>query len=478
MNPKIKIESLSTVSLQKKFSVAFILMSLVPILLILFIIHYFQIVPLVEKQLPFFNITILLVVLLSLASFDLVRRSMVSLSRISKNAAIIASGNYDKRVEHANDEEIGQLANSFNKITAELQNKIKQLEQSKKLLQHILNKIGSAVTSTKGIENLLELILQTLIQGTEARSGAIYIVNNEKNRLVMRVSFGVFDPAGKTELAMDQGLTGKALGLKTIETASDIKENALARFEYENKLARESIVVSPLICKDDTLGVIILCDKTRGRSFSSDDTALLSNVSAQTAIAIENFLLNEDAEKTYLETVTALAVAVEAKDPYSRGHIDRVSDYAQRLGREMGLDEEMMKILKNGAVLHDVGKIGVRDEVLKKQGPLNEEEQKEMRQHVIIGVNIIKPIRSMSALSDLVRYHQELYDGTGYPDGLKGEEIPLSARIIKICDAYDAMTTDRPYRKGMSRDDAKKEIEKKSGIEFDPGIVKSFLNVI
>jgi HD-GYP domain-containing protein (c-di-GMP phosphodiesterase class II) len=144
----------------------------------------------------------------------------------------------------------------------------------------------------------------------------------------------------------------------------------------------------------------------------------------------------------------------------------------------MGLDEEMMKILKNGAVLHDVGKIGVRDEVLKKQGPLNEEEQKEMRQHVIIGVNIIKPIRSMSALSDLVRYHQELYDGTGYPDGLKGEEIPLSARIIKICDAYDAMTTDRPYRKGMSRDDAKKEIEKKSGIEFDPGIVKSFLNVI
>lgn len=478
MNPKIKIDSLSATSLHRKFSVAFVLMSLVPILLILFIIHYFQIVPLVERQLPFFNITILLVVLLSLASFDLVRRSMVSLSRISRNAAMIASGDYDKRVEHAKDEEIGQLAHSFNKITAELQDKIKQLEQSKKLLQHILNKIGSAVTSTKGIENLMELILQTLVEGTEARSGAIYIIDKEKARLVMRVSFGVFDPAGKTELAVDQGIIGKALKLRKMEAVFDVRENKQTRFEYENKLAQDSIVVSPLIYKNDALGAIILCDKARRQSFNGDDMVLLSNVSAQTAIAIENFLLNEDAEKTYLETITALAVAVEAKDPYSRGHIDRVSGYAQRLGYEMGLDEEMMKILKNGAILHDVGKIGVRDEVLKKQGPLNEEEQKEMRQHVIIGVNIIKPIRSMSALSDLVRYHQELYDGTGYPDGLKGEEIPLSARIIKICDAYDAMTTDRPYRKGMNREDARKEIEKKSGIEFDPGIVKSFLNII
>jgi len=221
-----------------------------------------------------------------------------------------------------------------------------------------------------------------------------------------------------------------------------------------------------------------VCDKAKRRPFANDDETLLVNISSQTAIAIENFSLNEDAEKTYLETITALAMAVEAKDPYSRGHIDRVSGYAQRLGREMGMDEETMKILKNGAVLHDVGKIGVRDDVLRKNAPLNEDEQNEMRQHVIIGVNIIKPIRSMSALCDLVRYHQEFYDGNGYPDGLKGEQIPLTARMIKVCDAYDAMTTDRSYRKGLSRDEARKELALKSGSEFDPKVVESFLKII
>jgi len=120
----------------------------------------------------------------------------------------------------------------------------------------------------------------------------------------------------------------------------------------------------------------------------------------------------------------------------------------------------------------------VRDEVLKKQGPLDKEEQKEMEEHVIIGVNIIKPIRHMSALCDLVRNHQELYDGSGYPDRLKGEEIPITARIIKVCDAYDAMTTDRPYRKGMSKESAKKELIAKKGKDFDPEIVEKFINII
>ena len=478
MNPKIKVDSLSGTSLYRKFSISFVFMSLVPIALILFIIYHFNITPLVERQLPFFNLTILLVVLLSLASFDLVRRSMVSLSRVSKNAAIIAGGDYNGRIEEFAEEEIKHLASSFNKITGELQEKIKQLEQSKRLMQNILNKIGSAVTSMQGIENLLELILQTLVNGINATSGGIFIIDKEKRYLFMKAGYGMPKGVEKINLDSDKGLIGRVVELRKIESVSDVSSNAAAYFEFKNKLAEDSIVASPLIYKEKILGVIIVCDKKEKKLFNRDDIALLSNVSAQTAVAIENFMLNEDAEKTYLETITALAVAVESKDPYSRGHIDRVADYAQRLGKAMKLDEEMMKLLKNGAILHDVGKIGVRDEVLKKNGPLNEEEQKEMREHVIIGVNIIKPIRSMSALSDLVRYHQEFYDGSGYPDGLKGVEIPLTARIIKVCDAYDAMTTDRPYRKAMSREDASKELMQKSGIEFDTEIVEKFLNVV
>jgi HD-GYP domain-containing protein (c-di-GMP phosphodiesterase class II) len=478
MNPKLNVESLYNTSLYRKFSIAFVLMSLVPIVLIIFIIHYFNIAPLLKRQLPFFNLTILLVVSLSLISFDLVRRSMLSLSRISKSAITIAQGDYTKRIEESTEEEISRIADSFNKITTELQDKIKQLEKSKALIQNILNKIGSAVTSTQGIENLLELILQTLVSGTNATSGAIFIIDEEKQHLCMKADYRMPKGSEQISLHSDKGLIARVADLKKMESVFDVSRNAAAYFEFKKGIAQDSIVAVPLVYKDRILGVILVCDKKEKKLFNRDDMLLLSNVSAQTAIAIENFILNEDAEKTYLETITALAVAVESKDPYSRGHIERVSDYAQRLGKAMNLDAEMMRILKNGAILHDVGKIGIRDEVLKKQGPLNAEEQKEMREHVIIGVNIIKPIKNMAALSDLVRYHQEFYDGTGYPDGLKGEEIPLTARIIKVCDAYDAMTTDRPYRKGMSKKDASHELVNKSGIEFDPEIVEKFLSVI
>ncbi len=478
MNPKIKVSKLSESSLYRKFSIAFVFMSLVPIVLLVFIIHYLKITPLLKEQLPYFNITIFLVVLLSLASFDLVRRSMVALSRFSSNAKDIAGGDYTKRVKVTEQDEIGHLAASFNKITGELQDKIEELESSKKVLQNVLDKIGSAVTSTRGIENLFELVLQTLVEGVYAKSGAIYVYNEDENTLSMKVNYRMQSILQKLNIDPEKGLIGRVITLKKLESVSDVSHNAAAYFEYKNGLAKDSIIAAPLISRDKVHGVILVCDKSNRKMFDKDDIMLFSNVASQVSVAIDNYELNQDAEKTYLETVTALAVAVEARDTYSKGHIDRVAAYVERLGRAMKLDEEMMKVLKSGAILHDVGKIGIRDEVLKKQGALTPEEQEEMKQHVIIGVNIIKPIRYMSALCDLVRYHQELYDGSGYPDGLKGEEIPLSARMLKVCDAYDAMTTDRPYRKGMSSKEAKKELIAKSGQDFDPKIVKKFVEII
>jgi len=478
MKVKLKIDRLTTTSLYRRFSIAFVFMSLVPIVLILFIVHYLKLEPLLNKQLPFFNLTILLVVLLSLASFDLIRRSMVALASFSGNAKEIASGNYGQKVKVTNGDEIGDIANSFNKITDELQKKIKDLEESKKLLNNIMNKIGSAVTSARGIENLLELVLQTLITGISATSGAIFLFEEGKNNLVMKVGYHVSSKLHEINIDSEKGLIGRVIELKKLEVVSHVSTNAAAYFEFKSGLTKDSIMVAPLLCKGKVHGVLVVSDKLNHESFDKDDITLLSNVTAQISIAIENFELNEDAEKTYLETITALALAVEAKDTYSKGHIDRVANYVERLGTAMKLDGEMMKILRNGAILHDVGKIGVRDEVLKKQGPLDKEEQKEMEEHVIIGVNIIKPIRHMSALCDLVRNHQELYDGSGYPDRLKGEEIPITARIIKVCDAYDAMTTDRPYRKGMSKESAKKELIAKKGKDFDPEIVEKFINII
>jgi len=478
MKKKLKVDNLTATSLHRKFSIAFVFMSLVPIVLILFIIRYLNITPLLNKQLPLFNLTILLVVLLSLASFDLMRRSMIALAGFSSNAKKIANGNYSQKVDVANKDEIGDIADSFNKITDELQKKIKALESSRKLLHNILNKIGSAVTSTKGIENLLELVLQTLVTGISATSGAIFLFEEGKNNLVMKVGYHISSKLSEINIDSTKGLIGRVIELKKLEAVSRVGTNAAAYFEFKSGLAKDSIMAAPLLFKGKVHGVVVVCDKLDHKSFDRDDIILFSNVTAQVSVAIENFELNEDAEQTYMETITALALAVEAKDKYSKGHIDRVADYVERLGTAMKFDGEMMKILRNGALLHDVGKIGVRDEVLKKQGALDKEEQKEMEEHVIIGVNIIRPIRHMSALCELVRNHQELYDGTGYPDGLKGEEIPLTARILKVCDAYDAMITDRPYRKGIGKESAKKELIDKKGIDFDPEIVEKFIKII
>ena len=478
MKKKLKVDNLTATSLHRKFSIAFVFMSLVPIVLILFIIRYLNITPLLNKQLPLFNLTILLVVLLSLASFDLMRRSMIALAGFSSNAKKIANGNYSQKVDVANKDEIGDIADSFNKITDELQKKIKALESSRKLLHNILNKIGSAVTSTKGIENLLELVLQTLVTGISATSGAIFLFEEGKNNLVMKVGYHISSKLSEINIDSTKGLIGRLIELKKLEAVSRVGTNAAAYFEFKSGLAKDSIMAAPLLFKGKVHGVVVVCDKLDHKSFDRDDIILFSNVTAQVSVAIENFELNEDAEQTYMETITALALAVEAKDKYSKGHIDRVADYVERLGTAMKFDGEMMKILRNGALLHDVGKIGVRDEVLKKQGALDKEEQKEMEEHVIIGVNIIRPIRHMSALCELVRNHQELYDGTGYPDGLKGEEIPLTARILKVCDAYDAMITDRPYRKGIGKESAKKELIDKKGIDFDPEIVEKFIKII
>lgn len=476
--PKINIKPLTEESLTKKFAISYIFMSLIPILSMTLIIYFMGIAPLLEKHVPYFNLTLLLILLLSMACFDLVRRSMKVLAEFTGRAKEIANGNYNKRVDVAEKDEIGILARSFNKITLELQLKIKELELSKALLQDVLQKIGTAVTSTKGIENLLELVIQSLVKGLDATSGAIFFLDETQNQLVMKVSFGLEKGLEKIKVKIGEGLIGKVVSSKKPGNISDVSRNAACDFEYSNKLAKDSLMAVPLLYKDEVLGAITISDKKAKSSFNNDDIILLTNVAVQTAVAIKNFQLHEDAEKIYLETITALAVAVEAKDPYSRGHLDRVGEYVERLGRKIELDGETIKVLQSGAVLHDIGKIGIRDEILKKEGSLTKEEEKEMREHVIIGVNIIKPIRSMSCLCDLVRHHQEFYDGTGYPDGLKGEEIPFVARILKVCDAYDAMTTDRPHHKAMGKEEAKDELKRKSGIEFDPKIVEEFLKMI
>jgi response regulator RpfG family c-di-GMP phosphodiesterase len=179
----------------------------------------------------------------------------------------------------------------------------------------------------------------------------------------------------------------------------------------------------------------------------------------------------------YRATLRSLAQALEARDVETRGHSDRVVAYCLRLGREIGLTKKDMIGLEQGALLHDIGKIGIRDSILLKPGPLTSQEWIEMRKHVQYGLRIIKGIDFLSGAQPIVGQHHEKFDGSGYPRGLKGNAIHIYARIFAVADAYDAITSDRPYHAAQSYEEARTEIVANAGVHFDPSIVNAFLNI-
>jgi len=234
----------------------------------------------------------------------------------------------------------------------------------------------------------------------------------------------------------------------------------------------------PLIAKDSLVGILAIGESRSGRPYSKDEQAMLTTLANQTAVAIENARLYEELEDTFMQTVISLANAIDIRDTYTRNHSQEIAKLAADTARELGLSEDEVDSVYWGGLLHDIGKIGIPDSILLKPGPLTDEERKKMQYHTIAGAQIISPIQKLSHVAPFVRSSHERYDGKGYPDGLKGEEIPLGARIIAVVDAYSAITDDRVYRKARSHEEAVKELERCSGTQFDTKVLQAFLRVI
>ncbi|MCR4431677.1 MAG: HD-GYP domain-containing protein [Tepidanaerobacteraceae bacterium] len=195
-------------------------------------------------------------------------------------------------------------------------------------------------------------------------------------------------------------------------------------------------------------------------------------------IARHSFQLYMNMRKIYLETIQALATAIEAKDPYTKGHSERVALYASIIAEEMNLSEDFLNTLNFAALLHDIGKIGIPDEILNKPGKLSEEEFDKIKTHPVLGANIVKKIDFLAQASSYIRFHHERQNGRGYPEGLEGDAIPLGAAILAVADAFDAMTSNRPYRSAWSLEDTLNEIERNSGIQFKSDVVEALKNAI
>lgn len=189
--------------------------------------------------------------------------------------------------------------------------------------------------------------------------------------------------------------------------------------------------------------------------------------------------LYEDLKETYMRTIKALAHAIDARDHYTFSHSDNVTRYAEMIAKQMNIDMSYVEDIKDACQLHDLGKIGVHDSVLSKPGLLSPEEFEEIKLHSQKGAQILEPLKFLERVIDIVRHHHERWDGKGYPDGLKGEQIPLGARVMAVADSYDAMVSARPYRKvGLSKQEAIEEVKKNSGVQFDPKVVEAFLKIV
>ncbi len=213
-------------------------------------------------------------------------------------------------------------------------------------------------------------------------------------------------------------------------------------------------------------------------SFSNLDLEIINVLSSQASISIENVRLYHNIRDNYLKTIRAFALAVEAKDEYTHGHSENVMKYTMILAKHLGLPDHELELVKYAGLLHDIGKIGISEAILNKADRLTTQEFDEIKKHPELGAKIIADVPFLKSLVPLVLYHHEFYCGGGYPTGISGSDIPFGARILSVADAYEAMTSNRPYRKALSQDIASGILEKERGRQFDPIIVDAFMEII
>jgi len=228
--------------------------------------------------------------------------------------------------------------------------------------------------------------------------------------------------------------------------------------------------------------ILALLHASFGRSadngaFLPDEKALLLGYAQTTAVALQKILLRENLERNLIDTISSFVIALESKDPYLKGHSARVSLYSGELATVMGVSPAEVLLMSRAGMLHDLGKLVIMDNILRKPRQLTEEEFELIRTHPVVGDKILKPLRFLACEAKAVRHHHERYDGTGYPDGLKGDDIPLIARVVTVADAFDAMTSDRPYRSKRPVPTAMEEIVRGAGTQFDPAAADAFSTI-
>lgn len=376
-------------------------------------------------------------------------------------------------------EEIEHANYTIADLASELEQKNTNLRQAVERLSTIY-KIGLAINSTVDIDRLFNLIVRTIATTLKAHIGYIILYDAERKQLNVTnlIGNGKLITPEKSIPMKETGVSAWVINNRQPLLISDIDQ--APQFDRFSELGfeRKSLICAPLMVKDEIIGTISVVNKIDNSQFSSDELEMLSTIAAQAAIAIKNATLYEEQQQTYLNTIQALVSAIEASDSYTKGHSERVTRYSVEVGRRLNLPNDRLQILERAAILHDIGKIGIDLTLLHKEGKLTPGDIRELQQHPTIGMKILEPIEFLQDVRNCIGQHHERFDGMGYPNRTIKDEQLIESRILAIADAFDAMTSDRPYRKALTLENAISELHDNAGTQFDPEIVEVFVQII
>ncbi len=419
--------------------------------------------------------SVLAVIVLTGLGTMIARTVSTPLSALSASARKVAEGDFTARVDIPGTNEVAELADTFNAMTESLRERTETL--TKKVLElATLYEMSRALGSTLDLDVLLDSVLDSAMRIFNVNSGYVMLRDKNSGRLDLRARRGM------TGALPDEGAIRSSMSDWVVRQGRPLifnpPSNSSSEQHVDSVTGALAALCVPLVSSEGVVGAIAVGSRDRTFRFSSDDVRLLSTIANHVTIAIGNIELFSSLQDAYLATVRSLAAAVDAKDPYTHGHSDRVATYSAAIAEKLDLSGEQRIALEMAAYLHDIGKIGIRESILLKPGKLTDEEMGQMRHHPLIGANILKPVAFPWPIAPIVRHHHERYDGGGYPAGLKGEEIPLLARILTVADAFEAMTSDRPYRPGRTEEEAIEELHACEGGHFDPRVVAAFIEAL
>ena len=330
-----------------------------------------------------------------------------------------------------------------------------------------------AATSTLDLNQVLQQVLAGAAKASSAQIGCLAL--DESGKLILKGGFGT-DSATAEKLALG---VGGDICRDVMSSGKPFMEAMERDTVTESPLNPRAVLCVPITLRGTPTGVLFLANYQVGHAFTPDHRNLVTELAAQAAVAIDNARLFKDREEVILSALEALANAVDARDPYTAGHSQRVTQYALMIARQMKYspkDQTAWVRLERGGRLHDIGKIGTPDAILQKAGKLTDEEFAKMKEHPVAGFNILSGLKMLTDELVIVRSHHERYDGKGYPDRKKGDELPIFAWIASAADAIDAMTSDRPYRKASSLEMAVEQVRAGAGTHFHPDVAEAVLD--